>query len=62
MTSVDGYGAIRFFDSVFYKILIGELGERPDLQRQPGLRHLLAPLLELGLRVRARPRLTVQLD
>ena len=63
MTSVEGYGAIRFFDSIFYKDPAPrELGERPDLQRQPGPRHLLAPLLELGLRIRARLRLAVQLD
>ena len=39
-----------------------QLGQRAHLQRQPGPRDLLAPLFELGLRIRARLHLTVQLD
>ena len=49
MTSVDGYGAIRFFDSIFYKDPAPrQLGERAHLQRQPGPRRLLAPLCRTG--------------
>ena len=32
----------------------GQLGQRPHLQPQPGPRHLLAALLQLGLRLRSR--------
>ena len=40
----------------------GQLGQRPHLQPKPGLRHLLSPLLQLGLRLVAGSGLALCLD
>ena len=62
MTSVEGYSAIRFYDSIFYKTPhVGTWDAALTYDTNQIFAAVLARLRELGVRLRASPSLAVQL-